>query len=110
MKIAIFAKNLELTDPIRAFIDNKIGGLIKLFRSDEAIKIKVEIARTTKHHRSGDVYYAEANLNIGGKLVRAEANDNDIRIAITKVKDALQVEIKKLKEKKKDRARQSKNK
>ena len=110
MKIDIFAKNLELTDPIGVFIDNKIGNLVKLFRPEEVIKVKVEIARTTKHHRNGDVYHAEANLNIDGKLVRAEADDSDIRIAITKVKDALQVEIKKLKEKKKDRARQSKNK
>jgi putative sigma-54 modulation protein len=108
MKIDIFAKNLELTDPIRVFIDDKIGGLTKHFKSTESIKIKVEIARTTKHHRSGDVYYAEANLNIDGKLLRANATNADVRTAITEVKDSLQAEIKKMKEKRKDLARQPK--
>jgi len=108
MKIDIFAKNLELTDPIQVFIADKIGGLTRYFKSAESIKIRVEIARTTKHHRGGDVYYAEANLNIDGKLLRADATNADVRVAITEVKDALQTEIKKMKERRKDLARQPK--
>ncbi len=109
MALDIFAKNLELTDPIRVFINDKIGGLTRHFKPSESINIKVEIARTTKHHRTGDVYYAEANLNIDGKLLRADATNTDVRTAIMEVKDALQAEIKKMKEKRKDLARQPKN-
>jgi putative sigma-54 modulation protein len=108
MKINIFAKNLDITKPIETFIDDKIGGLDKLFKKNDDISAKVEIARTTKHHRSGEVFRAEANLLINGKLLRAEAEDFDIRNAITAVKDTLQIEIKKFKEKRKDIARQPK--
>ncbi len=108
MKIDLMAKNLDLTDPIRKFIDEKVGGLGKLFKDDKNISAKVEIARTTKHHRSGEVYYAEVNLFIDGKYLRAESNDLDVRNAITKTKDALKLEIKKYKEKRKDLSRKPK--
>ncbi|HAU07844.1 MAG: ribosomal subunit interface protein [Candidatus Yanofskybacteria bacterium RIFOXYD1_FULL_44_17] len=108
MRIDIFAKNLELTDPIKVFIENKIGGLEKLFKPNDNVSARVEISRTTKRHKSGEVFYAEANFNAGGQLLRANAEDLDVRNAITNVKDALKIEIKKFKERKKDLKRKPK--
>jgi putative sigma-54 modulation protein len=103
MKISIKATNLELTPAIHEYIETKIGSLdhfLKRFESEGEIKVSVEIARTTKHHKSGNVFYAEVTFSIGKKLLRAEHSDFDIRVAIDKVKDKLQQEIKKYKEKK----------
>ncbi|MDP3014965.1 MAG: ribosome-associated translation inhibitor RaiA [bacterium] len=103
MKINIKATNLELTPPIREYIENKIGSLnrfLKRFENKSEVEVFVEIARTTKHHRHGNVLYAEATVPIGKKILRAEHFDWDIRVAIDKVKDKLQKEIKKYKEKK----------
>ena len=108
MKIDLFAKDIQLTDPIKVFINDKIGSLSKLFNNNESVSAKVEIARTTRHHKTGEVYYAEANLLIKGALIRAQANHRDVRSAITEVKDELKIKIKKFKEKKKDLSRKSK--
>ena len=101
MKIIIKATNLELTPAINEYIKEKIGFvdkfLNKKLEKESEIKIEVEIARTTKHHKSGDVYYAEANIHFPGKILRAEHSDWDIRVAIDKIKDILQQEIKKYK-------------
>jgi len=101
MQIDIKAIKLELTPTIREYIESKIGSLsrfLKRFETENEIKIFVEIARTTRHHKTGDVFCAEASFMIGKKLIRAEHTDWDIRIAIDKVKDKLQQEIKKYKE------------
>ena len=99
MQIDIEATNLELTAPLRAFVEEKFGKLDKFLKSYDAsgIRIKVEVARATKHHRRGDVYRAEGNLYIPGGMIRAEHTTHDIRVAINKTKNKLEREIKKQK-------------
>ncbi len=98
MQIIISTKNISLDDPLEIFIQEKIGSLKKFINNDNAVA-RVEIGKPSRHHRSGMVFYAEANLKIGSKLIRAEATDDDLRRAIVKVKDELQTQIKKFKEK-----------
>ncbi len=100
MKIDIKATNLELTPAIREYVETKIGSLahfLKRFETESEIKVFVEIARTSKHHKTGNVFCAEASFSIGKKLLRAEHTDWDVRVAIDEVKDRLQQEIKKYK-------------
>lgn len=98
MHIIITTKNISLDKPLEVFIEQKIGSLAK-FISDENIVARVEIGKPSKHHRSGMVFRAETNLKIGNKILRAEATDKDLRKAIVEVKDELQVQIKKFKDK-----------
>lgn len=103
MQIDIKATNLDLTPAIREYIEVKIGSLgrfLKRFEIESRIKIFVEISRITRHHKSGGVFYAEANMSLGKKLLRAEHTDFDIRVAIDEVRDKLSQEIKKYKDKK----------
>lgn len=103
MKIRIKATNLELTPAIEEYIETKIeslGRLMKRFKDRGVPKMEVEIARTTKHHKKGDVFYAEINLYLPGKDLRAEYSASDIQAAIDKVKDKLKIEIERYKEKK----------
>ena len=120
MKIIIKATKLELTPAIYEYIKEKIGSLnrfVKRFevieksskgkqvsrvegkllagRFKNEIKIEIEIARPTKHHKHGNVFCAEANMYLPGKVLRAEHSDWDIRIAINNIKNKLQQEIKK---------------
>lgn len=74
------------------------AGKLPVGRAKNEIEVFVEIARTTRHHRSGNVFYAEVSFSIGKKLLRAEHSNWDIRVAIDEVKDRLQQEIKKYKE------------
>lgn len=103
MNIIIKTSKLELTPAIEEYIYEKIGSLDRFiknrFEQKGEIKAEVEIARTTKHHRRGDVFYAEINLHLPKKNLRAEHSDWDIRVAIDQAKDKLRQEIKKYKEK-----------
>ncbi len=98
MNIALTAKNIEITQAIRDFVEEKIGGLEKVIGHGE-VSASVEIGKPSKHHRSGEIFYAEANLKMGGNLLRAEAQRDDLYTAIVEVKDELQVQIKKFKDK-----------
>lgn len=101
MKLTLKGTNLELTPSIRTFIEDKIGSLDKFIKKYEAlgeVKAEVEIARTTKHHRKGNIFYAEVNLHLPKKTLRAEFEGTDVRSTIDKVKDKLKSEIGKYKE------------
>lgn len=106
MHIDIVTKNITLDDPLSVFIEDKIGGFERLVSGD-AVEAHVEIGKPSQHHRKGPVFYAEVNLKVGGAVLRAEATHEDLRAAIVQVKEELHAQLKKFKEKRKDRARQS---
>lgn len=107
MKINIKTKNIELNQALTDFIEDKIGGLEKFLQSNRPIIMEVEIAKTTRHHNKGDVFYAEAQIQLPGTLLRSSAKREDLRIAIGQVKDELQRQIRKYKEKPRDESRRS---
>jgi ribosomal subunit interface protein len=104
MKIILSGKNMKLDEPLKVFVDDKIGGLAKYIAGD-AVEARVEIGLPSKHHRSGQIYYAEVNLKVGGKLLRATAENEDMRTAIVEVRNELHAQLKKFKDKKRDSLR-----
>jgi putative sigma-54 modulation protein len=99
MQIKIKTTNFSLTPAINSYLENKLNSLDKLLPKDESIFADVELAKTTRHHQKGDIFKAEINLTVSGKLIRAVAEEWDLRVAIDAVKDELQREIKGNKEK-----------
>ena len=99
MQIDIEATNIELTPPLREYIEKKIGKLSKFLKrlGGENVHVNVEVARSTMHHRHGKVYHAEANLHFPGGMLRAEHDAEDIRVAIDRVRKKMQREIRKYK-------------
>lgn len=106
MKIDIFYKNISSNTPLERFIEDKIGGLDKVLGNNKS-SARVEIGLPSKHHRSGRIYYAEVNLKMGGALLRATCQHDDMRKAIVDVKNELYVQINKFKEKRKDLSRKA---
>ena len=106
MQIDIFCKNITLDNPLRVFIEEKIGGLARYVKGD-TMQMRVEVGKPSRHHRKGLVFYAEVNLKFGARILRAEALHNDLRTAITAVKDDLQMQIQKFKGKRTDLSRKS---
>lgn len=102
MKITIKSTNLDLTPPLRTYIETKLGRLGKLLQKmekNQEFLLRVEVARATRHHKKGNVYDAEANLDIGKNVLRAESENWDARLAINEVYRELEREIIKFKEK-----------
>jgi len=101
MQIIIQGNNIKITDSIRSLIDQKVGGLSKFIQkvTPSLVEARVEVGKPSKHHRSGMVYYAEVNLKLPGKLLRAQANHLDLRYAINEACKKLERQIKKYKAK-----------
>lgn len=103
MRINIKATGLELTAPLKEYIEEKVGGLDKYLSRLESekgleIEVFVEVARSTRHHRKGLVYYAEADFKLPGGILRAADEETDVRAAVDGLKDKLREEIIKYKE------------
>lgn len=114
MKIVIKTKNLKLNQALRQYIREKINSLEKFLKilydkekyfnsfykkGKPRVEAWVEIGKTTLHHQKGRVFRAECQMRLPGKSVRATAQRKDLRLAIDEVKDELQREIKKYKNK-----------
>ena len=102
MRINIKTTKFDLADNIREYIFKKMD---KIARLTNSLKLpqeaEIEVARTTEHHKKGDeIFLAEANLKIGGILLRASAKEWDIKVAIDAMHRNLEAEIHKFKDKK----------
>ena len=102
MKIDIKYTQFQMTEDIDDYARKHIGSVARLLKSFEVLReitVFVEIARSTKHHRHGDVFYAEVTFDLDGKTVRAEATESDIRLAIDSVKEKIKKEVRRYKDK-----------
>lgn len=97
MKMHIKATNFKLTPTIEDLIAEKIGTLEKFIPQLEAkgvLECFVEVGKTTRHHQSGNIFRAEADIRLPGKIIRAESERKTLIMAINEVKDELQQQIK----------------
>jgi len=108
MLINIKATNLELTSTLHAYVEEKVRMLAKYY--DRIIEVRVEVDLTSHHHQKGEIFRAEFNVRVPGKLLRVEKRARDLYKAIDKVKDHMALELKKYKEKTRDKKRRQINK
>lgn len=86
MNISIKASNIELTPALKDYTEKRFGALSKYVGAD--IVVAAEIGKTTDHHRSGDIFRAEANVTTPlGKQYRAVSEKADLYEAIDDVRD-----------------------
>ena len=100
MKINIKATGIELTPALKEYVEEKIGLIAKFVKRwdlEGGVEVWVEVGRTTQHHHKGDVFRAEADLRLPGKVLRAEDADSDVRVAVDRVRNKLEREIEKYK-------------
>ena len=84
MKIIIKATNTKLSPSITQYIEEKIGGLDRFLgdHNQELVNAQVEVAKTTRDQRHGEIFKAEVNLSIEGRLIRAEETAESLMAAI----------------------------
>jgi putative sigma-54 modulation protein len=103
MKLNIKATNLELTQAIRDYVQEKMDMLDKYTGSMDVINCDFEVDQTTKGKTKGQIFRAEVNLTVPGTLLRIEKTEKNLYKAIDKVKDHLAQMIVKYKEKQQGR-------
>ncbi len=90
MNIKIKATHVSLTPDIESYLRKRLAKLEKFLPHESGgVLTEIELAKTTDHHRSGDVYRAEINLTVAGKNLYAAAEENAMKAAI----DKMQAEI-----------------
>lgn len=104
-KINIKATNLEMNDEMRAFVNEKVSSIEKFMslKEDEEANVDVEVGKDFgEHHKNGEIYRAEINLQCGAKVYRVEKYNYDIHAAIDEVVKEMKREVKRMREKKND--------
>lgn len=105
MKTTIKSTKLELTAAIRDYIQNKMDMIEKYLGDVKAINCDFEVEKSVGGQRKGEIFRAEVNLQVPRQLLRIEKTEKDLYKAIDKVKDHLELVIKKYKEKLVDKNR-----
>lgn len=90
MKKNIKATSMKLTDAIKNYLNKKFSHVEKfLADKEDNLMCYIELGRTSNKHKSGDVYRAEANIDIGGKVLRAVSEKDDLYSAIDDMEEEL---------------------
>ena len=102
MKITIESVGMPLTEALEAYVAKKFGTLAKFmarFETKGDVPLRIEISRTTKHHRKGEVYRVAAQLRLPKRVLRVEEMGPDMHATVDRAKDVLKTEVEKFKEK-----------
>ena len=86
MNKQLYGKNTEITDPLKVYIEERLDHLEHM--NSEIMAARVDISRD-QHHKKGDIFRVEINLNLPGKLLRVVETRPDAREAVDLVHDRL---------------------
>lgn len=101
MRVNIKATEITLNDSLRAYLDKKLKSLRKLTNLDDpAVMIDSELGRTTRHHHTGEIFFAEITIHRGKESFRAVSYGENLHAAIDEMRDEIARELASRKEKK----------
>ncbi len=89
MKTNIKATNITITPAISEYIEKKLESVTKYFKNLEEVVINIEVGKSTRHHKQGDVFLAELHVINGGQDYYVQAHKEDLYAAIDEAKDDL---------------------
>ena len=93
MEVKIKKTNVELTPDVAAYLDKKLQAFEKFIGDDPTAICEVELGKTTKHHQTGNIFFAEITLTGAGSQFRVVSEEGTLMAAIDKAKDALLLEL-----------------
>ncbi|MFC1598170.1 ribosome hibernation-promoting factor, HPF/YfiA family [Patescibacteria group bacterium] len=96
MPTTITGKNIDLTEPIKAYINEKTDLLFTHF--DNIIGIDVEVCKN-KRQNKGEVFHVRMNVSVPNKLLHAEETQDDLYAAIDLCRDDVDRQLRRYKEK-----------
>ena len=97
MRITITGTKLEITPALTVYVSQRLQPLsrhLQPFEKNGEVLLRVEIARSTKHHKKGDeVYYVELTLQLPKKTIRIEQYHANVRKAVDEAHRRMKSEI-----------------
>jgi ribosomal subunit interface protein len=95
----IKATNMELTSAISDYVNRRLAAIDKFVKEGEMVSY-VEVGKTTNHHKQGDVFKAEFNIEILGNKFYTVSEKEDLYTAIDDAKEEIIRQITKNKDRK----------
>ena len=87
MQLIISGKNMEVNEPLRKYVQRKIGKLDRYLPSIDEVRVElsVESAKSSQHRQ-----VVQVTMRTNGTILRAEERSADMLAAIDAVRDKLQ--------------------
>lgn len=99
---------MEMTPALRDYCQEKMDMIERYLGGIQVFNCDVEIEKSVGGQHKGEIFRAEVNLELPHELLRVEKTEEDMYKAIDKVKDHLELVIKKYKDKLYDRKKAEK--
>lgn len=91
MRITISGRNIELTDGLKAAVEDKIGKLEKYFTPDTDVYVTLSVEKERQK--------IEVTIPVKGNIIRSEQVSNDMYVSIDLVEEIIERQLKKYKNK-----------
>lgn len=92
MNIIIKSTNVELSQALREYAEKRLS-FVSQFAGETGMA-SVELEKTTNHHRSGDIFRAEVNVQTAtGAQHRAVSEKSDLYEAIDDIRNEIKREL-----------------
>ncbi len=101
MKYTITGRNIEVTESLKAAIQEKIGKLERYFSQDAVAQITLSVEKSRQ--------IIEVTIPVKGGIIRAEQSNSDMYASIDLVEEAIESQLKKYKNKLIDKYQDKKN-
>ena len=95
MRFNIVGKNIEVTEGLRAAVEDKIGKLEKFFIEDTEVHVTLSVEK--------DRQKIEVTIPVKGNIIRSEQVSSDMYVSIDLVEEIIERQLKKYKNKLVDR-------
>jgi len=99
MKITISGKNIDVTEGLKAAVNEKLGKLEKYFTPDTNVIVSVEKERQK----------IEVTIPVKGNIIRSEQVSNDMYVSIDLVEEVIERQLRKYKNKIADKQQEAGN-
>lgn len=100
MNIIISGQHLKMTDAIKEYATKKCQKVEKYLENINEINVMLSVEKTKSE---GELFKADATAYAAGKTIRVESIDKDLYAAMDDMADRLERQIRKYKEKMKER-------
>ena len=91
MKFIIVGKNIEVTEGLRAAVEDKIGKLEKYFTAETEAHVTLSVEK--------DRQKIEVTIPVKGNIIRSEQVSSDMYVSIDLVEEIIERQLKKYKNK-----------
>ena len=105
MQLIITGKNMEVSEPLKEYVEKKIGKLDRYLPTIDEVHVELSVEKVKSNQ---DRQVVQVTMRSNGTILRAEERSADMLAAVDSVRDKLQRQIERYKERpvrKRERAR-----